>query len=288
VTARTAEVVTVTYDPDKRKIYLFDEKGRFLTAVTQYNLLELKKYKSKIANKDELKRAIYDMVKVVRENGKLKLYYYYDEDFIRFCKEVGARWNRRERCWELPTAMITRPVANSILQYYRFRAKELAPMLKQILDENAQKVAFSRATGAGIEVPLPPGKRLYPFQLAGVKFTLDNGGRVLFGDEMGLGKTVQSIAFLNAKTKEEVFPLLVVCPNNVKYKWAEYLKEWCIHDPKVCMLSGRNPEVPAGYDAYVINYDVLYDKLESLERLGIKTLIVDEIRRDSLRKKPAR
>lgn len=43
-------------------------------------------------------------------------------------------------------------------------------------------------------MPASLAKALLPFQMEGVRFGIQHGGRMLLADEMGVGKTVQAIA----------------------------------------------------------------------------------------------
>lgn len=44
------------------------------------------------------------------------------------------------------------------------------------------------------KLPLGLVRALMPFQVSGIRFGLERGGRCLLADEMGLGKTLQAIA----------------------------------------------------------------------------------------------
>ena len=59
------------------------------------------------------------------------------------------------------------------------------------------------------------GRELFPFQLEGVKFVEDAGGRAIIADEMGLGKTVQACAFIKRNLKKSL-PCIWVCKAGLK------------------------------------------------------------------------
>jgi SNF2 family DNA or RNA helicase len=89
---------------------------------------------------------------------------------------------------------------------------------------------------------------LYPYQLAGVTFTLAKKGRALIMDPMGLGKTLQGIGVLaagGARNDEALpndvpyMPAVVVCPGNAKDAWETDLREWT---PHIKVRSAENPE----------------------------------------------
>lgn len=100
--------------------------------------------------------------------------------------------------------------------------------------------------------------RLMPFQLSGVQF-LVSAGSALLGDDMGLGKTVQAIMWMANMDPKGYH--LVVCPNTLKYNWAEELERWWPEVPVVVVdgtASQRRKQL-ASYEGgvLVINYESL-------------------------------
>lgn len=108
--------------------------------------------------------------------------------------------------------------------------------------------------------------RLFGYQKAGVDF-LHTAGRAILADEPGLGKTAQSILAVKAlhEKGEEVFPLLVVCPNSLKKNWERELEIWW---PEVFKASGaavvvdgnataRRKALGAGGTADIINWEAV-------------------------------
>ncbi|KAK9698752.1 hypothetical protein RND81_08G128400 [Saponaria officinalis] len=83
-------------------------------------------------------------------------------------------------------------------------------------DEKVEKLIY--------KLPSKLQSTLLPFQLEGLKFGLQRGGRCLIADEMGLGKTLQAIAIASCFFDEG--PILVVCPVILRYSWAEELERW--------------------------------------------------------------
>uniref|UniRef100_A0A803L9E9 DNA annealing helicase and endonuclease ZRANB3 n=1 Tax=Chenopodium quinoa TaxID=63459 RepID=A0A803L9E9_CHEQI len=120
---------------------------------------------------------------------------------------------------------------------------------------------------------------LLPFQLDGLKFGLQRGGRCLIADEMGLGKTLQAIAIASCFANEGL--ILVVCPAILRYAWAEELERWLpsylpadIHlvfgykDNPVHLK--RRPKV------VVISYTMLKRLRDSIMKWEWSVMIVDE------------
>jgi len=117
------------------------------------------------------------------------------------------------------------------------------------------------------------GRTLYPFQLEGVKFIERKNGRALIGDEMGLGKTIQALAYLHIHP--ELRPALVICPASLKLNWKREA-EAAIPGIRVHLISGKKAEqFPAG-DLYIINYDIVADRLDDIIKAGVKVMVLDE------------
>jgi len=117
------------------------------------------------------------------------------------------------------------------------------------------------------------GGTLYGYQLEGVNFIEKQNGRALIADEMGLGKTVQALAWIQLH-KEEVLPVIVVCPSSLKINWERETHRWTT-DLNVEILNGQTPYTPEG-DFLIINYDILPYWEKTLKMLYPATVIIDE------------
>jgi len=121
---------------------------------------------------------------------------------------------------------------------------------------------------------------LYPFQRAGVQF-LAYARKGLCCDEMGTGKTVQTIRTLKrlSDNGEQVFPAIVVCPNNMTITWRKEFDRWW-PGRKVTVIKGsakvRREQIAAGADVFVINYEGLrsHSRLSGYGSVRLKRCIV--------------
>ena len=103
---------------------------------------------------------------------------------------------------------------------------------------------------------------------------------------MGLGKTVQTLSFI--ASEEKTSPVLVIAPlvtlNNWEREISKFLKKKSrngriIDDesPSVTLIrTGKSEELPKT-DIYVINYELLFKPQKDLEKVGIKTIVCDEV-----------
>lgn len=133
--------------------------------------------------------------------------------------------------------------------------------------------------------------RLKDFQAEGVAWLESQLGTGLLADEQGTGKTIQVLAYAHKNNK---FPMLVVCPNTLKYNWRNEIvattgERYLVNivgrtygKRQLARKKAQHPNVsysreplPA-QDIYIINYDALATHANSIEQLGIRFMAVDE------------
>ena len=127
---------------------------------------------------------------------------------------------------------------------------------------------------------------LLNFQKEGLDFFIKSSGNALLADEMGLGKTVQTLAYL--ATERQAYPALIVSPlvtlNNWQREIEKFLKKKSrngkINGAKtpssVIIRTGKPSQLPEA-DFYIINYELLYKRIGDLGRLGLRTVVCDEV-----------
>ena len=146
-----------------------------------------------------------------------------DWRYKELCKSLpGASWSASEQVWRVPlswtTCLALRSTFRSDLEIKPTLGAWAANQLEtRIAPANALR---ELETYEGDEV-------LFPHQRAGVAF-LATAKRALLADEPGLGKTAQAIRALKELNDrgEDVFPILIVCPNTLKNNWAREFARW--------------------------------------------------------------
>ena len=128
--------------------------------------------------------------------------------------------------------------------------------------------------------------KLMNFQKEGLDFLLKSSGNALLADEMGLGKTVQTLSYVS--TEKQTFPVLIVAPlvtlNNWEREIQKFLKKKSRNgrileseSPSVTLIrTGKSKELPVS-DIYVINYELLLKRSDDIEKVGIRTIVCDEV-----------
>ena len=91
-------------------------------------------------------------------------------------------------------------------------------------------------------LPTKMMRSLYDFQVEGIQYIVEHGGRGIIGDEMGLGKTVQAIGV--AWYYKAEWPVLVIVPSSMRGAWREAFVEWipALEDDDVTVvMKGKDP-----------------------------------------------
>jgi len=125
--------------------------------------------------------------------------------------------------------------------------------------------------------PSPPGKRLYPFQLASLYFMeeLMEGRGVIVGDEMGLGKTVQALAY--ARLHPELRPILIVVPSSLRANWEREAREWLPEeaDHIQTVYSGKD-QIHADASIVIVSYDLFAKDPDKYVAIHPRLVVFDE------------
>ncbi|NDB87964.1 MAG: DEAD/DEAH box helicase [Thaumarchaeota archaeon] len=135
-----------------------------------------------------------------------------------------------------------------------------------------------------------PGKQfkgnLLNFQREGLDFLLKSAGNALLADEMGLGKTVQTLSYL--ASEQNAFPALIVAPLVTLQNWQREIEKFLMRKsrngrlvedeaPTSTIIRVGKSEDIGKYDFYIINYELLFKRYKDLAKLGLRTIVCDEV-----------
>ena len=180
-----------------------------------------------------------------------------DWRYKELCKSLpGASWSPKDQVWRAPLSWTTCLALRSTFR----DGLTVGPALTEwATNELNTRINPSNAFR---ELETADGDEdLFPHQRAGVQF-LKTARRALLADEPGLGKTAQAIRALKAiqDSGEEVFPILIVCPNTLKKNWAREFARWW-PGVKTQVIKGtstqRKKQFESGADIYIINWESL-------------------------------
>ena len=180
--------------------------------------------------------------------------------YKELCKSIpGSSWSASDQIWRLPLSWSTCLALRSTFR------DDL--VIEPSLNEWAMDQLENRVTPANDLRDLeefidPTNEDLFPHQRAGVKF-LATARRALLADEPGLGKTAQAIRAIKELKEvgnEDVFPVLVVCPNTLKKNWEREIQRWW-PGVKTQVIRGtstkRRKQFEEEADVFIINWESL-------------------------------
>ncbi|KAJ7564591.1 hypothetical protein O6H91_02G024600 [Diphasiastrum complanatum] len=159
-----------------------------------------------------------------------------------------------------------------ILQrYFKHSSEEWTPFHPRHLPQASVDDLLER-------LPCKLKRSLLPFQMEGVRYGLQRGGRFLLADEMGVGKTIQAIA--TAACYKEEGPLLVICPASLRLVWAEELERWLpfLSPNDLHLVFGRRNDLldSTPPKVVIISYTMLNRLRGSMLAKNWEVVIVDE------------
>jgi len=218
-------------------------------------------------NKPQPPKGEYISFALVNEDIEIKASYGYKDKI----KELSIRnWNPDKRMWitklniaeEITTKFPEATIDPAIIEHLENRKK-----LKSISNAMNSKATFELGN-------FGHGKKLMPFQLAGLEFIERSNGRCMLSDEMGTGKTCQTLSYL--QLHKDLRPAIIVCPASLKFNWKNEIKSWLDDEnSKVEIINGGKSEALTG-NIIVINYDILGKWVHEIKKINPQVLIFDE------------
>jgi len=126
-----------------------------------------------------------------------------------------------------------------------------------------------------LEIKVPKGLSLRPYQEVGVRHLL-SGKRKLLLDDMGLGKTAQTIVAFNSLGAKRV---LIVCPPAVVNSWREETERWSVRQYKIHIVTKRLEEIPQANIVIVPYSLVVHPNISSQLKAGNpwSVMVIDEV-----------
>jgi len=224
-------------------------------------------------------------VKQARKYRHFVFDFEYDKEKVYALKKIaGVKFNPNKNNWSAPIGQESSLVLRKLIE--SGIAESVTDEVIQTIESYKTKEDFfasaSSAKSASRDFVIPDlvstdGKRLYPFQKAGVEYMIKSK-RCINADDMGLGKTAQVIA---AAWTAGVYPMLVICPSVVVKKWKREFNEWTPR-VKVQMLVGNLIDTSA--HVYVMNYEQLGKYKKNLMSMKFEGIVVDESHRTKNKK----
>lgn len=181
-------------------------------------------------------------------------------DYRHIPKEAGFWWDATNKVW-----YTTDPLKASKLKNYAGKSA------LSRLDSFFNVLEKSNSTESSIDITWPDGLKSYPFQDAGIEWSLSHPATLL-ADDMGLGKSIQAVGVINKTDAQKV---LVICPASLKINWKRELEKWLLKSLRVSVVSSQSKWENA--DVYIINYDILKNFDSEIKSREWDVLVIDEV-----------
>jgi len=209
-------------------------------------------------------------VKLDFKAGEIHIYSPYSER--QKCRDLSERkW--RDTNWVAPARIIKEVIA-------AFPEAELTEAFTSEVERIKKLTVMSDKADTTFDIEhFGNGKKMMPFQRAGVEFVEEADGKALIADQMGLGKTIQALAYL--QLHEDLRPAIIVAPASLKNNWKQEAERWLETDDTIYICSGRKPEEMIEevekHSIVIINYDILPSWVDALTKnMRPQIIIYDE------------
>lgn len=229
---------------------------------------------TKIAGKSSVSAPSKASVSILNKTTLKVNFEYNPEMLARFKFEIdGRKWNNEEKHWEIPSVQILKLVdlfggtsnltvddaTKKVWQEETSRKNDLNSIRSK---EDSEKIA--ETLSHKLKMPL------FNYQNVAVEFVDRAGGRAMIADDIGLGKTITSIAFAMMKG----YKTLIVCPKSVVPHWMNEVKKFTDKLAVQWVSEGRLGRSDAMFQ--IINYDIVKNHFEELNKMKFDLLICDE------------
>lgn len=188
---------------------------------------------------------------------------------------AGWRWDKMKMAWIVADREKAAPFAAHAIGDAKTR-------IDAFIQARHDAVKDSFALDADIDVPVPDGCTIRPYQAAGVAYMVKRKN-VLNADAPRLGKTIQTICTANAAypcpggSAFQKLRILIVCPANAKINWHREWQKWNTlpHLTHGIISGSDNPQT----DVLIINYDILSRHYDYLSSIVWDIVVFDEAHR---------
>lgn len=210
------------------------------------------------------------MKQVVCKDDILYISFPYDPETVAQVKTLhGRKWNAESKMWSAPVTLTTFQKLKSWGFSFHIESSTVLQKLIDDGEKTLKKASLPSINVRGVKRPLLLYQKEFVAHAEAAK------GRTILGDQQGLGKTASQLAW--AQYRQDIRPVIVVCPSNAKWGYHSEAK-YIMPQDTVHVVSGRYKRggvLPLA-DVYVINYDILYLNATCETCKGKKKIIKNE------------
>ena len=208
---------------------------------------------------------------ITRFGSNFVIKFLYNPDTVTALRESisAARWDPSNKVWT-----VSEEFSAEVVQFGMKHDFWLEPGISEVVDDLVakRKATFDLSLAVDGDVEIHNASdQLLPYQKIGVSYLLQ-ARRAILGDQPGLGKSLQALSTL---ASDNAFPAVVVAPNTLKLNWRNEIKKFYPH-LTVNVVSGKKAENLPYADITIINYDIVYERVDDLLALNPVALVADE------------
>lgn len=190
----------------------------------------------------------------------------FDESLRQELKGIpGAIWHPDLKVWSAPTTAAKE--VSDVCVDWGFTLTDAA---SDVMSGVERMLIKSSATASALDIPLPAGEFLYPYQKVGIEYLMD-ARRAILGDEPGLGKTAQALLTLETLN---AYPAAIVVPATLKLNWEREIEKWT--PQREARIINASDDDIGRQDITILNYDILHKHVPELQLRSLRAVIFDE------------
>jgi rubrerythrin len=210
---------------------------------------------------------------IEKVGGNIEVRFAYDPAVVQSVHHVipSAAFRQADKVW----VTVEENVGEAI-EFAKKHGLTIQPGLSDDFDKmvETRKEMHDASLATEGTIQIDSAMELHPFQKAGVEYLL-KARKAILGDEMGLGKSAQALATIVA---ENAFPAVIVCPATLKGVWVQEVAKF-FPQLSVNVFSGTKSQPWFPADLTIVNYDIVYARVDDLIALNPKALVCDESHR---------
>ena len=158
--------------------------------------------------------------------------------------------------------------------YVDIEVTELPRFLIRGIKEFLSTLNYVDADSIVLNINTSLNDRLLDYQIEGIKYVIQRGGRALIGDDMGLGKTVQALGVI--QHYRDHLPALILVPVALIHQWKCEILKYCadlFKPTEICTLRKPTDKLHKDSQICIVPYSII-EKMTSILLPGTFGIVV--------------
>ncbi len=159
-------------------------------------------------------------------------------------------------------------------KYVDIEVTELPRFLIRGIKEFLSTLNFVDAESIVLNINTSLNDRLLDYQIEGIKYVIQRGGRALIGDDMGLGKTVQALGVIQHYRSH--LPALILVPVPLIHQWKCEILKYCadlFKSTEICTIRKPTDKLHKDTQICIVPYTII-EKMTSILLPGTFGIVV--------------